>query len=295
MYQADVLLYINNNRPEVSSDTVSQADLTASQSLAETYVAILNSRAVLNEAAHQAGGEYTESELQSMLSASVVNETELLRITVTGADPQDTASLANAVADVSSATMAETVDACNVQIVDRAEVPDSPSSPDILRNTALGLFLGILLSLSLIHIFRGIPVIKTFGQTLFSFRRFRTAIDNYRTWVIAYTKELRLPMMFYTTAINSVFAFLIAAGLFFTRNGVTADFLTDLIFYIIITPVISVTLTKIMYPVSYTHLDVYKRQVHSEKTESSSHHCDITLSLHLTEVTVITAEIICRI
>ena len=146
MYQADVLLYINNNRPEVSSDTVSQADLTASQSLAETYVAILNSRAVLNEAAHQAGGEYTESELQSMLSASVVNETELLRITVTGADPQDTASLANAVADVSSATMAETVDACNVQIVDRAEVPDSPSSPDILRNTALGLFLGILLS-----------------------------------------------------------------------------------------------------------------------------------------------------
>ena len=73
---------------------------------------------------------------------------------------------------------------------------------------------------------RGIPVIKTFGQTLFSFRRFRTAIDNYRTWVIAYTKELRLPMMFYTTAINSVFAFLIAAGLFFTRNGVTADFLT---------------------------------------------------------------------
>ena len=94
---------------------------------------------------------------------------------------------------------------------------------------------------------RGIPVIKTFGQTLFSFRRFKTAIDNYRTWVIAYTKELRLPMMFYTTAINSVFAFLIAAGLFFTRNGVTADFLTDLIFYTIITPVISVTLTKIMY------------------------------------------------
>ena len=56
---------------------------------------------------------------------------------------------------------------------------------------------------------RGVPVVKTFGQTIFSFKRFKDAIDNYETWVIAYTKGLRLPMMFYTTAINGVFAFLI--------------------------------------------------------------------------------------
>ena len=150
MYQSDVLLYINNNRSEVSSDTVSQSDLTASQSLAETYVAILGSRSVLSEAARQAGGKYTESELQSMMSASAVNETELLRITVTGADPQDTMLLANAVADVSSAAMMKTVDACNVQIVDRADAPDSPSSPDVPRNTALGFLVGILLSAAFI-------------------------------------------------------------------------------------------------------------------------------------------------
>ena len=54
------------------------------------------------------------------------------------------------------------------------------------------------------------PVVKTFGQTIFSFKRFKAAIDNYEKWVIAYTKALRLPMMFYTTAINGVFAFLIA-------------------------------------------------------------------------------------
>lgn len=94
---------------------------------------------------------------------------------------------------------------------------------------------------------RGIPVIKTFGQTLFSFKRFKASIDNYSRWVIAYTKELRVPMLFYTAAINGVFVFLIAAGLFFTRDGVTDEFLTDLIFYIVITPIISVTLTKIMY------------------------------------------------
>lgn len=94
---------------------------------------------------------------------------------------------------------------------------------------------------------RGIPVVKTFGQTVFSFKRFKDAIDRYSTWAIAYTKDLRLPMMFYTTAINGVFAFLIAAGLLFTQNGVTPDFLLNLIFYIIITPVISLTLTKIMF------------------------------------------------
>ena len=94
---------------------------------------------------------------------------------------------------------------------------------------------------------RGVPVVKTFGQTIFSFKRFKNAIDNYETWVIAYTKGLRLPMMFYTTAINSVFAFLIAGGILFTRGGVTNELLLNLIFYIVITPVIGTTLTKIMF------------------------------------------------
>lgn len=94
---------------------------------------------------------------------------------------------------------------------------------------------------------RGIPVVKTFGQTVFSFKRFKATIDNYEKWVISYTKDLRIPMMLYTAAINSVFVFLIVAALIFTKNGVTNEFLLNLIFYIIITPVISLTLTKMMY------------------------------------------------
>ena len=94
---------------------------------------------------------------------------------------------------------------------------------------------------------RGIPVVKTFGQTIFSFKKFKDSIDRYKVWVIAYTKQLRLPMMCYTAAINGVFAFLIAGALLLTRNGVTSQFLLNLFFYIIITPVISVTLTRIMF------------------------------------------------
>lgn len=94
---------------------------------------------------------------------------------------------------------------------------------------------------------RGIPVVKTFGQTIFTFKKFKDSIDRYRVWVIAYTKELRLPMMLYTAAVNGVFAFLIAGALLFTRDGVTPEFLSDLIFYILITPILSVTLTRIMF------------------------------------------------
>lgn len=94
---------------------------------------------------------------------------------------------------------------------------------------------------------RGISVVKTFGQSVFSFKKFKATIDEYEKWVIAYTKELRMPMMLYTAAINGVFAFLIVGGLLFTWNGVTSEFLLNLLFYIIITPVISLTLTRIMY------------------------------------------------
>ncbi len=94
---------------------------------------------------------------------------------------------------------------------------------------------------------RGIPVVKTFGQSVFSFKKFKSTIDEYQKWVVAYTKDMRVPMMFYTAAINGVFAFLIARALWFTADGVTNAFLLNLIFYIVITPVISLTLTKMMY------------------------------------------------
>lgn len=97
---------------------------------------------------------------------------------------------------------------------------------------------------------RGISVVKTFGQSVFSFKRFRDSIKKYEKWTIAYTKDLRIPMMGLTTAINSVFAILIAAT--FWLGGVksgSADgtFLLNLMFYIIITPIITVTMTKMMY------------------------------------------------
>ena len=94
---------------------------------------------------------------------------------------------------------------------------------------------------------RGIPVVKTFGQTVFSFKKFKGTIDNSERWVIAYTKQLRWPMIFYTLAVNSVFVFLIAGAFLFAGGGTDGGALLNLLFYIIITPVISLTLTKLMF------------------------------------------------
>lgn len=94
---------------------------------------------------------------------------------------------------------------------------------------------------------RGIPVVKTFGQTVSSFKKFKGTIDNYERWVIAYTKQLRWPMTLYTLAVNSVFVFLIAGGFLFSHGGAYNGILLNLLFYIIITPVISLTLTKLMF------------------------------------------------
>ena len=93
---------------------------------------------------------------------------------------------------------------------------------------------------------RGIPVVKTFGQTVFSFKKFKGTIDNYERWVIAYTKQLRWPMTLYTLVVNSVFVFLIAGGFLFSHGGADNGILLNLLFYII-TPVISLTLTKLMF------------------------------------------------
>jgi ATP-binding cassette subfamily B protein len=95
---------------------------------------------------------------------------------------------------------------------------------------------------------RGIPVVKTFGQSVFSFKRFKDSIDQYKQWVIAYTIDLRRPMTLYTTFVNASFAVLIALTLIVVKNGsYTPEFLLNLLYYIIITPAIAVTLNRIMF------------------------------------------------
>nr|MCR5018988.1 ABC transporter ATP-binding protein/permease [Bacteroidales bacterium] len=95
---------------------------------------------------------------------------------------------------------------------------------------------------------RGIPVVKTFGQSVFTFKRFKESIDQYKQWVIAYTIDLRRPMTLYTTLVNASFAVLISLTLIVVKNGTYSPvFLLNLLYYIIVTPAIAVTLNRIMF------------------------------------------------
>lgn len=94
---------------------------------------------------------------------------------------------------------------------------------------------------------RGIPVVKAFGQSVFSFRKFKKSIDSYSEWAIEYTKNLRIPMAMFTMLINGIFAFIIFGGLIFAKGGITNALILNILFYVIITPILTVTMTKIMF------------------------------------------------
>ena len=95
---------------------------------------------------------------------------------------------------------------------------------------------------------RGIPIVKTFNQSIYTFKRFKGAIDNYSNFCISYTKRCRGPMIAFEICVNSVFAFLIAMALILSGVKATDQtFILNLIFYIVFTPIISTTLLRVMY------------------------------------------------
>lgn len=94
---------------------------------------------------------------------------------------------------------------------------------------------------------RGVPVVKTFGQTVYSFEKFKKSIDRYSEWAISYTKSMRIPMCLLTILINGIFAFILAAGIWFTKSGISTTLVLNILFYIILTPILTVTMTKIMF------------------------------------------------
>ncbi|MBN1046993.1 ABC transporter ATP-binding protein, partial [Clostridium botulinum] len=67
---------------------------------------------------------------------------------------------------------------------------------------------------------RGIPIVKTFGQSIFSFKNFHDAIMRYKKWTLNYTVSLRIPMCNFTVAINGIFALLIPAGILLIASAV---------------------------------------------------------------------------
>ncbi|HWP51006.1 MAG TPA: ABC transporter ATP-binding protein [Clostridia bacterium] len=95
---------------------------------------------------------------------------------------------------------------------------------------------------------RGIPVVKTFQQSIYSFKNFHAAIMQYKQWVVSYTISLRLPMTCFTVCVNSVFAVLLVSGILLIATAPDyKTFLLNLIFYVLFTPFCTVMMTRILF------------------------------------------------
>ncbi len=145
-YQASALLYVNNSSISVGSTSISLSDLSASQTLVDTYIAILQTRLTLNEVLERLDLDYDYEEFCEMIEAKAVNHTEIFEVTVTSRDPREAERIANTITVVLPSKIAQIVDGSSVRTVDYAVVPEKCYSPSITVCTLVGILVGVLLS-----------------------------------------------------------------------------------------------------------------------------------------------------
>lgn len=151
-YKARTLLYVNNNALSVGDTklSISQGDLTAAQSLVDTYTVILKTRSTLCDVIKQANLPYTYEQLSQMVDAASVNSTEIFYIDVKSPNPKEAELIANTIGVILPEKIASIVDGSSVRIVDYAVVPSKKCSPSLTKNTMLGALLGIVISCGVI-------------------------------------------------------------------------------------------------------------------------------------------------
>ena len=99
---------------------------------------------------------------------------------------------------------------------------------------------------------RGIPVVKVFQQTVYSFKAFKQAIEDYSAKAEYYQGEVcRVPQAINLTATEGAFVFLVPVALLLApgalQSGTFAGFLTDFVFYAVFSAVVSTALARIMF------------------------------------------------
>ncbi len=151
-YESSAMFYVNNNSLSVgdTSFSITQGDISASKSLVDTYIVILNSRACLNDVIDYVGSDLSVSELKKMIDASAVNSTEIFEVKITSDDPKEAEKLANAIAYILPKRISSIVEGTSANIVDYAVESSSPCSPNYTQNAIIGFIIGMAISLVVI-------------------------------------------------------------------------------------------------------------------------------------------------
>ncbi len=149
-YSSHIKLYVNNTSFSLGSTSfsISASELSAAQSLVRTYGEILNSRSTLERIINKAGVDYTWKDISGMISYAPSNQTEIMLVTVTAHDPYEASKIANTIAEVLPTRISEIVDGASMEVVDSAIPEMTKVAPSITRYTAIGLVLGIVISVA---------------------------------------------------------------------------------------------------------------------------------------------------
>ncbi len=130
-YSSSVMLYVNNQSLSIGSGSlsISASDLAASQSLIDTYIAILMNRTTMEEVAERSNLGYSWGQLMGMVSTSEIEGTEVFQVTVTTTDPFEAALIANCISEVLPERIETIIEGTSMRIVDSAIENPSRVSP----------------------------------------------------------------------------------------------------------------------------------------------------------------------
>ena len=151
-YSSTIKLYVNNSSINVGNFNISASELTASQSLVKTYGVILDNRTTLERVIEEADVDYTYEELSNMIKYGSANDTEIMYVTVTSKDPYEASNIANCIKDILPIRIDEIIDGATMKTVEDAVPNTDKVAPSVTKYTAVGLFLGMLVSMLVVAI-----------------------------------------------------------------------------------------------------------------------------------------------
>ena len=140
-YQSTSRIYVVS-RQNQDNNTLTNSDLQAGAYLVKDYREIILSQNVLSQAIEELKLDMTPAELSKKISVSVPTDTRILSITAKDGDPKEAARIANGLRNVAAEKIISVTKVSDVTTLDEAEVPQSPSSPNIRRNVLLGFVAG---------------------------------------------------------------------------------------------------------------------------------------------------------
>ena len=146
IYQSSIKLYINH-KYDADEDTMSSNDLAVALRLVNSYAVIVEEDIVLERVLERIPSlEMTTSQLASMITTEVVEETEILTVKVKSPHPQMAADIANVIAEVTSGAAGALIPGSSATPLGIAKANKSPVSPNYVTSTILGMFIGAVLA-----------------------------------------------------------------------------------------------------------------------------------------------------